>query len=308
MARPTSRRASPQPAVPSLADLAVDLLVDHVSTPTRAELGWRFGPVVFVSPAPDGASALVRPALEARHGAAAATASFRDGRALDREIAAALHGDRLDRLAAALDGSRLVVVDRIDRVTGPERQQALAHLLDSAAAAGSAWCVSVAAPPPAGLSPQCGSRLGGGLVVPLPAAPAQAAATGVSLGRVIRAAARHHDLPAQAILGPARSRTVSAARSLAMYLARTLTGRSFHAIGVACGGRDHTTVIHGVRVCAARIAHDPTFAADVARLAADLVGEPAPSAAAPGRRRSGVGSATLARALGNRRRGRRRPA
>lgn len=308
MACPTSRGTSNRSKESSLVDLAIGLLIDHCLAPGRDAGGWRFGPVVLVSPAPDAASVAVRSALAARSVDAAAGMAVWDGRSLDREIAAAIASDRLDRLAASLDARRLVVVDRIDRVTAVERQQALVHLLDSAAAGGTAWCVSVAVQPPTGLLSQCASRLGGGLVVPVPAAPARAPAATVSLGRVIRAAARHHDLPAESILGPARNRTVAAARSLAMYLARTLTDKSFHAIGAACGHRDHSTVIHGVRVCAGRIARDPTFAAEVARLAAELTRASSPPARAPLRRRATVGSTALTRALENRRRGRLRPA
>lgn len=311
MARAASNSPSSRPAASvsySLAEMALRLLVDHIGCgPQRrnSAAAWRFGPVVLVSTAADAASAAVRATLATR-AVDPAILTVWDGPSLDGEIAAALVGDRLDRLAASLVASRLVVVDRIDRVLDPERQQALVHLLDTSVAAGTAWCVSVAAPPPDGLLPQCGSRLCGGLVVPGPTAVASGALPPrvLSLARVIRAAARHHDVPLTAVVGPARSRTVAAARSLAMYLARVLTGRSFQAIGAACGGRDHTTVLHGARVCAARIARDPGFAADVGRLVTELAGSPP----APRRCRSAVGSVTLARALGNRRRGRRRPA
>jgi hypothetical protein len=91
---------------------------------------------------------------------------------------------------------------------------------------------------------------------------------------VFRVAARHHELDVDDLLGPSRRRAVASARSLAMYLARLLTPKSLYAIGSACGGRDHTTVMHGVRVAERRIAGDTAFAADVARLVANLQGLP----------------------------------
>jgi chromosomal replication initiator protein len=61
-------------------------------------------------------------------------------------------------------------------------------------------------------------------------------------------------------------------RSLAMYLSRRLTGRSLDAIGKAFGGRDHTTVMRGVRSVAERITTDAAFAGDVAGLVDELSG------------------------------------
>lgn len=300
------RRRGATAASPSrLLDHAVGLALDHAAAAPGAR--WRFGPLVLVSPAMAAASAAVTAAVEARGGATIDRAVC-SGLDLDREIAAALAGDRLDRITAALAARPLVIVDGIDDVAG-ERQQVLVHVLDAAAAAGGAWIVSTRVHPATGFVPRCASRLCAGLVVPLPtgraAAPLPAGAA-PSVGRIIRAAARLHDVPAAAVVGPSRGRTVTAARSLAMYLARRLTARSYHAIGAACGGRDHTTVLHGVRVCTARLARDQALAADVERVVEELgaAGSPTP----PNRRRGNVGSAMLARAIRGRRGRRRRPA
>ena len=53
---------------------------------------------------------------------------------------------------------------------------------------------------------------------------------------------------------PAR---IAAARQVAMYLARELSGESLPAIGRGFGGRDHTTVLHAWRRTSARLAEDP---------------------------------------------------
>jgi chromosomal replication initiator protein len=47
--------------------------------------------------------------------------------------------------------------------------------------------------------------------------------------------------------GPKRLRSFARPRQVAMYLAKTMTSRSLPDIGRRFGGRDHTTVIHGVR-------------------------------------------------------------
>jgi chromosomal replication initiator protein len=46
------------------------------------------------------------------------------------------------------------------------------------------------------------------------------------------------------LCSPSRSRQLTTARQIAMYLVRELTALSLPAIGKAFGGRDHTTVIH----------------------------------------------------------------
>lgn len=63
--------------------------------------------------------------------------------------------------------------------------------------------------------------------------------------RIITETARHYGIPASAILGTDRSRRFARPRQIAMYLARSLTGRSYPEIAVSFG-RDHTTVMHAV--------------------------------------------------------------
>ena len=53
-------------------------------------------------------------------------------------------------------------------------------------------------------------------------------------------------LPA-ALVGQGRDRTLTYWRHILMYLAHRFTGYSFPQIGRLTGGRDHTTVLHGVR-------------------------------------------------------------
>jgi chromosomal replication initiator protein len=46
--------------------------------------------------------------------------------------------------------------------------------------------------------------------------------------------------------GPTRKQEIVAARSVAIYLSRTLTGESLQAIGRYFGGRDHATVLYNI--------------------------------------------------------------
>lgn len=287
---------------------AVRLLVEHLAMTGRLAAGWRLGPLVIVSALEDAAATAVQDGLVAGGHRAANSVLIRSGRDLDRDIAAALAGERLDRLGGVLCAGRLVVVDRVDRVRGASHRQALVRLFDASTAAGTTWCVSAPRLVEAELGAALATRLAGGLVVSAPPAQATTPAGAVpSLARIVRAAAHHHAVSVAAISGPARSRTVAAARCLAMYLARRLAGSSFRTIGAALGGRDHTTVLHGVRVCAGQIAADHGYGADVERLATSLT---TTGRAADGadNGQPGVGSAALRRALGNRRRPRRRRA
>jgi hypothetical protein len=80
---------------------------------------------------------------------------------------------------------------------------------------------------------------------------------------------RHLDLISQR-----RTRTLARPRQIAMYLCRMLTPRSLPEIGRRFGGRDHTTVMHGVRKVEQLMAEDPDFAATVAAIRSRFV-EPA---------------------------------
>lgn len=75
--------------------------------------------------------------------------------------------------------------------------------------------------------------------------------------------AEHYGLTLTELLGPKRVRAVARPRQVAMYLAKTLTERSLPEIGRSFGGRDHTTVMHGVRRIEALRGTDERIARDV---------------------------------------------
>jgi chromosomal replication initiator protein len=54
-----------------------------------------------------------------------------------------------------------------------------------------------------------------------------------------------------------RTKTVVYPRQVAMYLCRTLTDSSFPEIGRQFGGKDHSTVIHAVRLITDQVERDP---------------------------------------------------
>jgi chromosomal replication initiator protein len=66
-------------------------------------------------------------------------------------------------------------------------------------------------------------------------------------------------LTREEIRGPARQRAVARPRQILMYLAREMTGQSLPQIGRYLG-RDHTTILHGVRRINTLIAGQPYLA------------------------------------------------
>ena len=69
-----------------------------------------------------------------------------------------------------------------------------------------------------------------------------------------------------------RSRDVARPRQVAMYLSKRLTQKSFPDIGKAFGGRDHTTVMHGVKAIEKLMQSDKAISDDVQLLEKMLVG------------------------------------
>jgi chromosomal replication initiator protein len=57
----------------------------------------------------------------------------------------------------------------------------------------------------------------------------------------------HYSIRLSDMIGPKRVRSIARPRQVAMYLSKQLTSRSLPEIGRRFGGRDHTTVMHGVR-------------------------------------------------------------
>ncbi len=72
-------------------------------------------------------------------------------------------------------------------------------------------------------------------------------ATQPELRTISATVAKYFDQKLEDLRGPARRRELVQARSIAMYLARLLTGKSLGQVGKHFGNRDHTTVLHAYR-------------------------------------------------------------
>ncbi len=69
----------------------------------------------------------------------------------------------------------------------------------------------------------------------------------VTVEEIQRKVSDHYNIRLSDLIGPKRVRVFARPRQIAMYLAKQLTSRSLPEIGRRFGGRDHTTVMHGVR-------------------------------------------------------------
>lgn len=68
----------------------------------------------------------------------------------------------------------------------------------------------------------------------------------VSAHELLDAVAQYFGIKATALKGPKRDRPIARPRQVVMYLAKTQLGMTLEDIGGLLGGRDHTTVMHGV--------------------------------------------------------------
>ena len=92
----------------------------------------------------------------------------------------------------------------------------------------------------------------------------------VTSDRVIEEAAGVFAVEADELRGYSRVRGLVLARQAAMYVCRQVTDDSLPAIGRAFGGRDHTTVLHGVRKIEQLVAERRPVHAKVAELTSRL--------------------------------------
>ena len=94
----------------------------------------------------------------------------------------------------------------------------------------------------------------------------------VTIEEIQRRVADHYSVRLSDLIGPKRLRTIARPRQIAMYLAKQLTPRSLPEIGRRFGGRDHTTIMHGVRRIEELMTTDSQMADDLQLLRRQLEG------------------------------------
>ena len=85
----------------------------------------------------------------------------------------------------------------------------------------------------------------------------------VTVEEIQRRVSEHYNIRLSDMIGPKRVRNYARPRQIAMYLAKQMTSRSLPEIGRRFGGRDHTTVMHGVRRIEELMALDSQIADDL---------------------------------------------
>jgi len=85
----------------------------------------------------------------------------------------------------------------------------------------------------------------------------------VTVEEIQRKVAEHYNIRLSDMIGPKRLRMIARPRQIAMYLAKQMTTRSLPEIGRRFGGRDHTTIMHGVRRVEELRANDPQLSEDL---------------------------------------------
>lgn len=79
----------------------------------------------------------------------------------------------------------------------------------------------------------------------------------ISADAIQDAVARHFSIKVSDLKSRERSRRVALPRQITMYLIRKYCAKSYPDIGILLGGKDHSTVLHGVKSIATEIERDP---------------------------------------------------
>ncbi|WP_242912770.1 chromosomal replication initiator protein DnaA [Brevundimonas pishanensis] len=94
----------------------------------------------------------------------------------------------------------------------------------------------------------------------------------ITVDEIQKTVAEHFNLKQADLLSERRTRAIARPRQIAMYLCKQHTTRSYPDIGRRFGGRDHTTVLHGVRKIEEMLSQDEQIARDVEALTRKLRG------------------------------------
>ncbi|GHF61717.1 chromosomal replication initiator protein DnaA [Seohaeicola zhoushanensis] len=92
----------------------------------------------------------------------------------------------------------------------------------------------------------------------------------VTVEEIQRKVSEYYTIRLSDMIGPKRLRSYARPRQVAMYLCKQLTTRSLPEIGRRFGGRDHTTVMHGVRRIEELKESDSQMAEDIENLRRQL--------------------------------------
>ena len=177
--------------------------------------------------------------------------------------------DRALKLAVAR--SRIAALANLGVVSGEARPEVLEHLVDRTPGSMrelEGAVNTLAAVAGARLSALTVEEIQGLLGAALRGGPERR----ITVDEIQKTVAEHFTLKQADLLSERRTRSVARPRQIAMWLCKQHTTRSYPDIGRRFGGRDHTTVLHGVRKIEELIAQDDQIARDVEALTRKLRG------------------------------------
>jgi chromosomal replication initiator protein len=91
----------------------------------------------------------------------------------------------------------------------------------------------------------------------------------MTIERIQSSLAERMNIPLGTLISRKRDNRTAFARQLGYYLCRKHTDASFPLIGESFG-RDHSSIIHGVRLISGRIEAEPAFRLSIRRIEQDL--------------------------------------
>lgn len=92
----------------------------------------------------------------------------------------------------------------------------------------------------------------------------------LTLDSIAEATAEHFNVSLADLKSPSRMKEISNVRQVAMYLSKKLIDATNKEIATYYNRKDHTTIIHGVRMINAKIKEDPILARDIATIESKL--------------------------------------
>ena len=80
---------------------------------------------------------------------------------------------------------------------------------------------------------------------------------------LLQKTADYYEISYNDIVGIKRSREIVVPRQIAMFIMREELGMSFPRIAKSLGGKDHTTIMHGVKKINTQVARDSVMSQDI---------------------------------------------
>lgn len=91
-----------------------------------------------------------------------------------------------------------------------------------------------------------------------------------TINEVLNAVAQHYNMTPKLLVAQNRSRDISQARHIAVYLSKELTNSSLSEIGFRMGKRTHATILHSIALVKEQMEFDPVLRQQIAQLEAQL--------------------------------------